>query len=139
MPFLPSSFLADWARSVVEESAGDARVAMFTMGGTPQPLLCLLHRDIAPFVRAAVETSRLKVFPVLESAAREIALRRNAAFAQTFVNTIWEHGAADLQSRMGDDACLTGAQHAGRHLWFANLNTPEEFAEAAQYSDLMET
>jgi molybdopterin-guanine dinucleotide biosynthesis protein A len=33
----------------------------------------------------------------------------------------------------------TEAQQAAKHLWFANLNTPEEFAEAEQFAGALDT
>jgi molybdopterin-guanine dinucleotide biosynthesis protein A len=34
---------------------------------------------------------------------------------------------------------VTEAQQAAKHLWFANLNTPEEFAEAGRHLDALDT
>src|SRR5260370_10252507 len=50
MPFFPSSFLSTWvADNVAFSWMKCTRVALFTVFGTPQPLFCLLHRDVAPF------------------------------------------------------------------------------------------
>jgi molybdopterin-guanine dinucleotide biosynthesis protein A len=40
---------------------------------------------------------------------------------------------------MPDQLPLTKAQRAARHLWFANLNTPQEFAEAERHVDALDT
>jgi molybdopterin-guanine dinucleotide biosynthesis protein A len=40
---------------------------------------------------------------------------------------------------MPDQLPLTKAQGAARHLWFANLNTPQEFAEAERHVDALDT
>jgi molybdopterin-guanine dinucleotide biosynthesis protein A len=37
-----------------------------------------------------------------------------------------------------DCAVSAEAQQAARALWFANLNTPEEFAEAVRHSDALD-
>jgi molybdopterin-guanine dinucleotide biosynthesis protein A len=34
---------------------------------------------------------------------------------------------------------MTDAQQAAKHLWFANLNTPEDFAEAERHVDALDT
>ena len=61
MPFLPSTFLDSWVRTVIGGQAS-ARVAMFTVGDRPQPTVCLLHREVAPYVQRAVERGELKVY-----------------------------------------------------------------------------
>lgn len=120
MPFLPAAFLSAWARSVMEEK--NSRVALFTVDGRPQPALCLLHRDIGPFAGAAIRKGEFKLYPVLLDAAQELAARQNVALKKVFWNRDCDKG--DL------GWTPTPAQQETRHLWFANLNTPQEFAEA---------
>jgi len=105
MPFVPASFLEDWVREVL---ATEARVALFTVDGRAQPTLCLLHRDVTPFAQQAMAQGEHKLWPVLEGAARELAARSGVALDQMLWNRPVEANA-----------------------WFANLNTPEEFAAAA--------
>ncbi len=150
VPFLPEAFLERWVRRVTTELPAQARVAMFTVEQVPQPLLCLLHREVAPFVRKAVERGEFKVFPMLENAGRELAMRQNASVESTFINTAWEEEdwekeeweeeesmAADLGIE-GDGRTASEAQRRAKHLWFANLNTPEEFLEAGRNSEALE-
>jgi molybdopterin-guanine dinucleotide biosynthesis protein A len=138
MPFLPAAFLGDWVREVIEGQ--DTRVAMFTVDGVPQPLFCLLHEDVGPFVRAAMGRGQFKVFPVLEAAGNELAVRRGVASERVFLNRIWEESAESFvkAGESGALQSLTEGQLAARHLWFANLNTPEEFAEAARHLDALD-
>jgi molybdopterin-guanine dinucleotide biosynthesis protein A len=105
MPFVPASFLGDWVREVL---ATEARVALFTVDGRAQPTLCLLHREVAPFAQNAMAQGEHKLWPVLESAARELAARSGIALDRVLWNRPVEANA-----------------------WFVNLNTPEEFAAAA--------
>jgi molybdopterin-guanine dinucleotide biosynthesis protein A len=107
MPFVPAAFLQAWVPEVM--AAKSARVALFTVEGVPQPALCLLHREILPFAQQAIERGEFKLFPVLEGAARHLAVRLGVALNEVMV------------SRPADDAT-----------WFANLNTPEEFAAAEE-------
>ena len=139
MPFLPAAFLEDWVREVIDER--DMRVAMFTVDGVPQPLFCLLHEEVAPFVREAMGRGQYKVFPVLEAAGNELAARRGVSPGRAFLNRPWEETAESF-IKAGENGALpslTEGQRAARHLWFANLNTPEEFAEAERHLDALDT
>ena len=142
MPFLPSAFLASWVQEVVGSQRQGARVAMFTVGGVPQPLFCLLHREVAGFVREAMLRGEYKVFPVLKEAAMELAMRQGVGERDAFLNTVWDEREAAIEPR-GDKVEawreFTGAQEKSRWLWFANLNTPEEFDEAEKHLDALDT
>jgi molybdenum cofactor guanylyltransferase len=134
MPFVPVPLLEKWIFSVVERLA--ARVAFFTVEGIPQPALCLLHREIAPFVGIAAEEKRFKLFPVLQAAATQLALRQQVPVSEVLLNREWDDRAAIALSQ-DKSWGLSEAQLRARHLWFANLNTPEEFADAEQYVDAL--
>jgi len=105
MPFVPAFFLEDWVREVL---ATEARVALFTVDERPQPTLCLLHREVTPFAQNAMAQGEHKLWPVLEGAARELAARSGIALDRVLLN-----------------------RPAVESAWFANLNTPEEFATAS--------
>lgn len=133
MPFLPAGFLDAWVRTVMERAS--ARVALFTVDGKPQPALCLLHRDVAPFVIGAVTRGEFKLFPVLVEAGKELAVRQGRELGEVFLNECW---GVDV---LKDDVAWTPteSQREEMHLWFANLNTPEEFAEAAAVAGVLVT
>ncbi|MBB5344188.1 molybdenum cofactor guanylyltransferase [Tunturibacter empetritectus] len=146
MPFFPSVLLSSFiAFSGVLSKIRGTRVALFTVFGTPQPLFCLLHRDVAPFVYEAVERGQYKVFPVLENAGEELAERQRLPLHQVFFNLPWgEESSVSVYPGPGNDdlerwEMLTEAQQAAKHLWFANLNTPEEFVEAERHVDALDT
>jgi molybdenum cofactor guanylyltransferase len=143
MPFFPSSFLFGWVVGIAAPGRiAGMRVALFTVFGTPQPLFCLLHREVAPFVRRAMERGEYKVFPVLEMAGKELAARQGVPLYQTFRNPSWgeeSHSVTALAGEIEPWRVPTEAQQAAKHLWFANLNTPEEFAEAEEHLDALDT
>jgi molybdopterin-guanine dinucleotide biosynthesis protein A len=120
MPFLPAAFLAAFVKGVVEGRWGVARVALFTVNGVPQPLLSMLHRDVAPYVREAMRSGEHKVFPVLAAAGGALG---------GFVNLMDSPDGMDISKMELTEGELTEAQMGARRLWFANLNTPEEVAE----------
>jgi molybdenum cofactor guanylyltransferase len=136
MPFLPTAFLDAWVGEVVKEDRKDLRVAIFTVDGVPQPVPCLLHREIARYIARAVEEGRFKLFPVLEEAGFDLAKRAGLKMEDVFQNTEWHVAGGESP---GPELRTSEAQMAAMHLWFSNLNTPEEFAEAEQYLDTLDT
>jgi molybdenum cofactor guanylyltransferase len=120
MPFLPAAFLAAWVKGVVEGQWGAVRVALFTVDRVPQPLLSMLHRDVAPFVVEAMRSGEYKVFPVLAAAGAALG---------GFLNLQASPDGIDVSKIELGEGELTAAQIGARRLWFANLNTPEEVAE----------
>jgi molybdopterin-guanine dinucleotide biosynthesis protein A len=143
MPFLPSAFLDNWVRTVVARETRGARLALFTVDGVPQPLFCVLHREMALFVHEAMVRGEYKVFPVLEAAGKELAARQEVSLGTVFFNLAWNEGSKFSSTPPARDGeawwVLTEAQLAARDLWFANLNRPEEFAEAKKHLDALDT
>jgi molybdopterin-guanine dinucleotide biosynthesis protein A len=137
MPFLPAVFLDRWLRRVEGRGRMGMRVAMFRVDGLPQPLFSVLHREVAPFVREAMQHGRYKVSPVLESAAMELAARQGMLLEDVFFHTPWGSmddsfaGAVDDEDELRQG--LSEEQLEARHLWFENLNTAAEFAEAERH------
>lgn len=132
MPFLPVGFLDAWARRITGHAS--ARLSLFTVEGRPQPALCLLHADVAPFVCEAVARSEFRLLPVLMEAGKGIAAREGRELDEVFLNM---GPSVDTFNETGWSP--TVAQREGMHLWFANLNTPEEFTEAASVAERLKT
>jgi molybdopterin-guanine dinucleotide biosynthesis protein A len=147
MPFFPSALLFAWVgANVASWGLLGARLALFTVFGTPQPLFCLLHRDVAPLVRLAVERGEYKVFPVLENAGKELAKRYQLPLPDVFCNAHWGEESSMSTTCEGTGEgdgeawlMVTEAQQKAKHLWFANLNTPEDFREAELHVDALDT
>lgn len=142
MPFLPTFLLELWNSSVVAHSS--ARIAFFTVNGLPQPALCMLHREVAPLVAAAAEQGRLKLYSAFQAAAAVLARQEDIPLHQVVLNTQWGDGTEldlPVEDSQGERPwrVLTKAQLGARHLWFANLNTPEEFAQASKHIDAIDT
>jgi molybdopterin-guanine dinucleotide biosynthesis protein A len=143
MPFLPAAFLDDWLRTVLAREQRGTRVGMFTVEGVPQPLFCVLHEEVAPFVREAMQHGRYKVFPELESAARELAARQKVPVTDTLFNLSWETSADSFIGKERGEGelsrTLAEAQLQAKELWFENLNTAEEFARAEEHLMALDT
>jgi molybdopterin-guanine dinucleotide biosynthesis protein A len=127
LPFLPAAILHRWsARTIARDQT--TRVAMFTADGRPQPAVCLLHRQIAPSIAAAIALEEFKLLPVLEAAAHVLALQQDQPVDQILANRLTP---ADFsRSDLDDGLALTAAQQASQSLWFTNLNTRQDFALA---------
>lgn len=110
VPFLPVAIL----QTLVDTAGGPARVAMFTVSGRAQPAVCVLHREIAPSIAAAIALGELTLLPVLEAAADVLAL---------------QHG-QPLDQVLRYQPIPGGSDAGTQFLWFANLNTPQDFVDA---------
>jgi molybdopterin-guanine dinucleotide biosynthesis protein A len=113
---------------------------MFNVDSFPQPGFCLLHREVAPFLTAALERGEYKLVPVLEAAGRELAVRDgflpgSGFYCVPFTGFRSTRG----RGRHEDWMYITEGQQRAKALWFANLNTPEEFAEAERHLDALDT
>lgn len=143
MPFLPSTFLDNWLRMVFAREKDGVRASMFTVDEVPQPLLCLLHKDFAVFVREAMQQGEYKVFPVLEAAGKELAVRQGVPVDTTFMNLSWNaQSTSSLGSGMAVSEVgwsLSKAQDSARNLWFANINTRKDFEDAERHVDALDT
>ena len=146
VPFLPLAYLQGWLGWLVESEARPdgptraARVMFWTADGRSHPTVALLHRALAPHLTAALERGERRLQPVLETAARASAAEAGFAGEAGF----WKLAAwPDTESvrgswQMEQEGGCTPAQEEGRARWFANLNTPEEFAEAERHVHAMD-
>jgi molybdenum cofactor guanylyltransferase len=145
MPFLPASLLHWWSTMVVSREKRDIRLAMFTVYGRRQPAFCLLHKEVTPYVQDAIGRGTYELFAVLEEAAKDLATNRGVSLGRIFSNLPWDDNARfgeesdeDSYARAIPWRKPTRAQLAAKHLWFANLNTPEDLAEAGCYLDALD-
>jgi molybdopterin-guanine dinucleotide biosynthesis protein A len=140
MPFVPIALLRNWMHGVLASSC--VRVSLFSVDSAVQPALCMLHRDVAPYLRKSLEDSRLKLFPELKDAAQALAAETGASIDDVLVLCEWNAReaikfSAELEgAEQGGE--ITAAQWAALPVWFTNLNTPDEFAMAEQYAGALD-
>lgn len=127
VPFLPSEVLRSWAESITAPDS-TIRVAMFSADGRPQPAVCLLHRQIASSVRAAVTLKEYKLLPVLEACAEVLSLQLDCPLEQIL----------DIRPIEGESQTASIGGPGSISLWFSNLNTPEDFALAQNRVDALQ-
>jgi molybdopterin-guanine dinucleotide biosynthesis protein A len=140
VPFLPTFLLDDWLWSVLHEPVREIKLSMLAVDNVPHPALLVIHREIAPYLTASLERGDFKLLPALQLAAEDIAARRRVKVEKVFVEMQWD----DPWAPKADDKeeswrSPTEAQRENRSRWFANLNTPEEFAEAEEHLAALDT
>lgn len=134
MPFVPARLLRCWVSHVLAEDT--ARIAIFSCNGRPQPALCMLHREVRPFVADALSRSSFKLYTVFEDAASQLAGLHGVSLNHVLLVREASRETADLLLRRTSDDAGSNAdmvlERLGWELWFANVNTPEEFAKAQE-------
>jgi molybdopterin-guanine dinucleotide biosynthesis protein A len=114
VPFLPTFLLSDWLWSVLRKPV----------------------QDVKP---ASLERGDFKLLPALRSAAADIAAKGKVEVGKVFAEMQWD----DLRTSNAVDKLESwySGNEAQRDWtrWFANLNTPEEFADAEQHLDALDT
>ena len=144
VPFVPTAMLYSWAQSALRHGQDvGTRVALFRVQGIPQPTLVMLHRDLAPYLTVALAQERFRLFPELVAATQDLAARREQDPVHVLQQWVWSE-----ESRFTAGGCeppgppwtaTTPEQEAGTALFFANLNTPEDFAQAEQRAQVLDT
>jgi molybdenum cofactor guanylyltransferase len=138
MPFLPAGLYAALMHRWLDQAPFGIRVAYPTVDECPQPLISLLHRSALPYLTAAVESGHLKVASVLEGTAKELGSPfgdgLHSGHIQCNTDSFTSSSDAREQPAVLELPWRPSAQQlAARHLWFSNLNTPEEFAEGEAF------
>lgn len=148
VPFLPAVFLGAWVRATLADWAErGTRIAMYVVGGVPQPALLMIHREVAPYLTRSLARGDYKLTPVLRGSAGELAAQRGALIENVLCETVWDSETAKDSIRGMDWeglpgwawARLSAPQQSRKDLWFANLNTPEDLATAEHHADMLDT
>ena len=114
-PFLPAALLTQWTHDVLDIANPPApSIHIFATDDRPQPGVALIHRAVRSLITRAIQRNELSLLAAFEAAGREA----HCDFIQS--QPPWDTLAA----------VLPPAQLAARHLWFHNLNTPEDMALA---------
>lgn len=120
MPFVPTSLLWNRVAGLLEVSESDpARspgVRFLTIGGRPQPALCLIHQAVSPLISEAILGEQQALLAAFEEVGRRLPGGLANLPLQSFASV---GGTAPVCAWP-----LTSAQSAARELWFLNLNTP---------------
>jgi molybdopterin-guanine dinucleotide biosynthesis protein A len=140
VPFLPTFLLNDWLRSVLREPVQDVKLSILSVDNVPHPALLIIHRAIAPYLTASLERGDFKLLPALRSATADIAARGKLEVGKVFAEMQWDDlRTTNAVDKLGPWYSRNETQRKDWSRWFANLNTPEEFADAEQHLDALDT
>ena len=109
VPLVTARLLRRWAAAVLLRGTEGVRLSMLRVGDVRQPTFCMLHRDCAAPLSAALDRGERKLGLVYEQIAGELG-----------PGSLW---IADVEPFGGDEPEGTRC--------FANLNTPADLAAAA--------
>ena len=138
-PFLPTRLLDDWMWTILRRSKRkDYRVSMLCVEAQAYPTLLLIHRDMAPYLRYDLRRGHSRVRQSLEAAAGAIAKERGVKSERVFLELQWDDPRSP-KSRNADEIWKNLPRRAGGYDWFANLNKPEDFAEAQRHVSELDT
>ena len=116
VPLIPMELLRAWATSALAREASGLRVSQLVGSGRLQPAFCLLRRDCLTSVSASLDGGERRLRTVLLQAQDRIG----DGFG-------WEQDASGLAFEGNPTA-------SEMELWFCNVNTPHELAEAEAWA-----
>ncbi len=136
VPFLPLRLLEAWIEATLVDAARvGTRISLHVVNGRPQPAMLLLHRDVLEVISAGLERGDRKVMPVLLRAAQDVAAARRLMIDDVLRRCAWGDVAPGMPEPNALNLPRMGSEVSGStdgRLYFANLNTPEDFADAQQ-------
>ena len=155
MPLMPAAWLQVLINQALSSSASatSAVAIVHTVDGREQPLCAMYHRDLLPGITQAVLAGNCKITRAVHAAIPTLAAGRGCEPHSllkyyTYTSDAISNPGSDLiigseerpaPLRSGGGALsITAEQMAIRHLWFANINTPEDLILAAGQAAALE-
>lgn len=144
VPFLPAELLLWWVATTTADPRSPVRIAFFRADGVLHPTVLLVHRDAAPGLSEAIRRGEYKLLRALEHAARTISTGLGATDGISPALQIKDLPGPAL-------SCSTGSHPASAFglelsvelpppsLWFANVNTTQDLAEAERHCPAFST
>ena len=140
VPFIPTAMLNLWLGHALGASGRGLRASVVAVDATVHPTLLVLHREMAPFLTDSLEHGHNRLLTALQDGAEKIALARNLKTREVFMEMQYDDAYTPAVEAEDEPWYpLTEAQKARGLDWFANLNTPEEFAEAERCIAALDT
>jgi molybdopterin-guanine dinucleotide biosynthesis protein A len=118
-PLAPAALLRAWLEALEPRFSRGVVASYLRVGGTDQPAFCALDRRVLANFTAALDRGDRRLLRLLRAVAEQQEIAEHLAPGSALF-------VCDVESLLQAEA-LPSAQ-----VWFANLNTPEEFAAAQQ-------
>jgi molybdopterin-guanine dinucleotide biosynthesis protein A len=136
LPFLPAEFLQVWVSRVLEATASSLVISMFSVHAVAQPTLLMVRRVMLPELSRALAEGRHKLSPALIDSARSLLNSADGASPGYLIEEL-EHDpyVKEMDRVMIQVDGPRTTPYEMLDLWFANVNTPEEFALACRQAD----
>lgn len=116
-PLVPAALLRRWLEALLQRAAAGTVASYLRVGEQDQPAFCAVHCSVLPQLTEALDRGDRRLLRVLQAvAAQHERTRGLVAGAGLFVCSV--------------ESVLPREQATAAPEWFANLNTPEEFAAA---------
>jgi molybdopterin-guanine dinucleotide biosynthesis protein A len=142
MPFLPTRLLDDWMWMVLRKRRwpwkSHVRISMLSVDEQPYPTLLLIHKEVGPYLLKDLQEGHSRVRQSLEAAAKTIAAARGVKMERVFLEMQWDE-VRSPKDRNAEEIWKNLPRGKPRFDWFANLNTPKQFAEAQRYVSELDT
>lgn len=141
VPFLTTTYLDQWLWAALHGRVGKLRIAMLATDAIPHPTLLIIHREVGPYLSASLEAGNYKLFPALRQAALALAARDGGKPEATF----WEAQYDDFYAPVWKGVpanwweLRSPPSHHLKFDPFLNVNSPEDFTLAEQFSDQLDT
>jgi molybdenum cofactor guanylyltransferase len=116
VPLVPLEALRSWSAAVVEQKAAGYGASCLLVDQQRQPAFCMMQRECYGSVTFALERGKRRLDDILMSIDKDEE-----------VGGLWVCDVAEL-------AYTSNPAYLDRKLWFSNVNTPQELAEAEAWA-----
>ena len=130
MPFLSSKLIDGLLREWIPAAASRARICHVAVSGRPLPLVSLVHRSVHPYMVEALAAGHFRVTRVLQSASESMAMKHGGDLSSCLHVTQAED---EVFASPNQVWAATSEREDLKRLWFSNLNTREQFANAETF------
>ena len=118
VPLVPLEVLRIWSAAVVEQKAAGYGASCLLVDQQRQPAFCMMRRECYGSVTFALERGERRLDDILMSIEKD---------KDEEVGGVWICDVAEL-------AYPSNPAYLDRKLWFSNVNTPQELAEAEAWA-----
>lgn len=141
MPLSPPTLYAALIQHWLALAPSGLRIGMVQVDDSPQPLVSVIHISTLPYIADALSRGRHKVTPVLQEAAESFSPLTSPAVgsgSNALEMILFATASPASEPLLGTSNHYVNwkpspQEESNRHLWFQNLNTPEDLRAARDF------